>query len=90
METNNMEMYEAPKVEIIEVEVEKGFAVSGGTEDYDQHPCCAFWYSPVAIASSERIICSASFLYWSASSVSSCRFRFFANFSASPYSSAAF
>ena len=38
METNNMEMYEAPKVEIIEVEVEKGFAVSGGTEDYDQHP----------------------------------------------------
>ena len=27
METNNMEMYEAPKVEIIEVEVEKGFAV---------------------------------------------------------------
>lgn len=38
METNNMEMYEAPKVEVIEVEVEKGFAVSGGTEDYDQHP----------------------------------------------------
>lgn len=28
------EMYEAPKVEIIEVEVEKGFAVSGGNEDY--------------------------------------------------------
>ena len=27
-----MEMYEAPKVEVIEVEVEKGFAVSGGTE----------------------------------------------------------
>lgn len=27
-------MYEAPKVEVIEVEVEKGFAVSGGTEDY--------------------------------------------------------
>ena len=26
-------MYEAPKVEVIEVEVEKGFAVSGGTED---------------------------------------------------------
>lgn len=24
-----MEMYEAPKVEIIEVEVEKGFAVTG-------------------------------------------------------------
>ena len=35
METNNMEMYEAPKVEVIEVEVEKGFAVSGGTEDYN-------------------------------------------------------
>ena len=33
METNNMEMYEAPKVEVIEVEVEKGFAVSGGTEE---------------------------------------------------------
>lgn len=30
-----MEMYEAPKVEVIEVEVEKGFAVSGGTEDYN-------------------------------------------------------
>ena len=29
-----MEMYEAPKVEVIEVEVEKGFAVSGGTEDF--------------------------------------------------------
>ena len=28
-----MEMYEAPKVEVIEVEVEKGFAVSGGTEE---------------------------------------------------------
>ena len=38
METNNMEMYEAPKAEIIEGGVEKGFAVSGGTEDYDQHP----------------------------------------------------
>lgn len=32
METNNIEMYEAPKVEVIEVEVEKGFAVS--TPDY--------------------------------------------------------
>ena len=31
-----MEMYEAPKVEVIEVEVEKGFAVSGGTEDYEK------------------------------------------------------
>lgn len=29
METNNIEMYEAPKVEVIEVEVEKGFAISG-------------------------------------------------------------
>ena len=38
METNNMEMYEGPKVEVIEVEVEKGFAVSGGTEDYDPQP----------------------------------------------------
>ena len=33
-----MEMYEAPKVEVIEVEVEKGFAVSGGTEDYNPQP----------------------------------------------------
>lgn len=29
METNSIEMYEAPKVEVIEVEVEKGFATSG-------------------------------------------------------------
>ena len=29
METKSMEMYEAPKVEVIEVEVEKGFAVTG-------------------------------------------------------------
>lgn len=28
METKSMEMYEAPKVEVIEVEVEKGFAQS--------------------------------------------------------------
>ena len=28
METNSIEMYEAPKVEVIEVEVEKGFAQS--------------------------------------------------------------
>lgn len=28
MRTNSLEMYEAPKVEIIEVEVEKGFALS--------------------------------------------------------------
>ena len=27
-ETMNMDMYEAPKVEVIEVEVEQGFAVS--------------------------------------------------------------
>ena len=33
-----MEMYEAPKVEVIEGEVEKGFAVSGGTEDYNPQP----------------------------------------------------
>ena len=31
-------MYEAPKVEVIEVEVEKGLAVSGGTEDYNPQP----------------------------------------------------
>ena len=36
METNNMEMYEAPKVEVIEVEVEKGFAVSA--PDYVDRP----------------------------------------------------
>lgn len=33
-----MEMYEAPKVEIIEVEVEKGFAVTGATEEYTPQP----------------------------------------------------
>ncbi len=40
METNSIEMYEAPKVEVIEVEVEKGFAGSEGgrTEDYTQQP----------------------------------------------------
>ncbi len=32
METNMNEMYEAPKVEVIEVEVEKGFATSAGGE----------------------------------------------------------
>ena len=31
-----MYVYEAPVVEIIEVEVEKGFAVSGG--DWDREP----------------------------------------------------
>lgn len=36
METNNVEMYEAPIVEVIEVEVEKGFAVS--TPDYVDRP----------------------------------------------------
>ena len=35
---NFIENYEAPQVEIVEVEVEKGFAVSGGTEDYDPQP----------------------------------------------------
>ena len=34
-ETMNMDMYEAPMVEIIEVEVEKGFAVSGYGPDSD-------------------------------------------------------
>ena len=29
------EAYEAPQVRVIEVEVEKGFAVSGGTDDWD-------------------------------------------------------
>lgn len=29
-------MYEAPKVEIIEVEVEKGFAASSSTDDYNE------------------------------------------------------
>ena len=30
------EMYEAPQVEVIEVEVEKGFQVSGG--EFDRQP----------------------------------------------------
>lgn len=34
-ETKNMDMYEAPKVEVIEVEVEQGFAVSGYGSDSD-------------------------------------------------------
>ena len=34
-ETKNMDMYEAPKVEEIEVEVEQGFAVSGYGPDSD-------------------------------------------------------
>lgn len=34
-ETMKMEAYEAPKVEVIEVEVEKGFATSGGEKDYE-------------------------------------------------------
>ena len=33
-EQQTMVAYEAPKVEIIEVEVEKGFAVSGEPSDY--------------------------------------------------------
>lgn len=32
MEKQVFESYEAPQVEIIEVEVEKGFATSGGAE----------------------------------------------------------
>ena len=34
-ETKNMDMYEAPKVEVVEVEVEQGFAVSGYGSDSD-------------------------------------------------------
>ena len=34
-ETMNMDMYEPPQVEVIEVEVEKGFAVSGYGSDSD-------------------------------------------------------
>ena len=34
-ETMNMNMYEPPQVEVIEVEVEKGFAVSGYGSDSD-------------------------------------------------------
>ena len=30
-----MAAYEAPQVRVIEVEVEKGFAVSGTTDDWD-------------------------------------------------------
>ena len=33
--TKNMDMYEAPQVEVIEVEVEQGFAVSGYGSDSD-------------------------------------------------------
>ena len=29
-------MYEAPQIEVIEVEVEKGFAASPGTEDFTE------------------------------------------------------
>lgn len=32
MEVNEVKNYEAPRVEVVEVEVEKGFAVSGGGE----------------------------------------------------------
>lgn len=35
METT-MEAYEAPKVKVIEVEVEQGFASSGDIESYDE------------------------------------------------------
>ena len=34
-ETKNMNMYEPPQVEVIEVEVEQGFAVSGYGSDSD-------------------------------------------------------
>ena len=34
-ETMNMDMYEAPQVEVIEVEVENGFAESWGADDWD-------------------------------------------------------
>ena len=30
--------YESPQIEFIEVEVEKGFATSSGTEGYNQKP----------------------------------------------------
>lgn len=30
--------YESPQIEFIEVEVEKGFATSSGTEGYNQYP----------------------------------------------------
>ena len=33
MKEKNVMNYEAPQVEVIEVEVEKGFAVSPGTDD---------------------------------------------------------
>jgi hypothetical protein len=36
-ETMNMDMYEAPQVEVIEVEVESGFAVSGWTPDSNDY-----------------------------------------------------
>ena len=29
-----MEAYEAPRVKVIEVEVEQGYSVSGGTDDW--------------------------------------------------------
>ena len=36
MKTNEeMTVYEAPQVRVIEVEVEKGFAASGGTDDWE-------------------------------------------------------
>ena len=34
-ETMNMDMYEPPQVEVIEVAVENGFAVSWGADDWD-------------------------------------------------------
>lgn len=36
---SNIQMaYEAPKVEVIEVQVEQGFAATGSTEDYNNVP----------------------------------------------------
>ena len=35
METNETMVYEAPQVEIVEVEVEKGFASSMNPEDWE-------------------------------------------------------
>ncbi len=38
MRTTSIEMYEAPKVEIIEVEVEKGFAASNDADGEGMQP----------------------------------------------------
>ena len=36
METKNINNYESPEVEVIEVEVEKGFAATAGTGDSEE------------------------------------------------------